>query len=283
MKDDLDKPYVPNVFVVTGASSGLGKAIADQLATRPDSFVLRIHGPNEEGARYWPGDMDECWTDLASETESALTADWIKDRTRRYIEQVSKTAWNESECYPVLINCAGINYIEWFDQADFSEFDKLMNLNVKAGLMLTHYLIGKKPPAVQSDHENWFRGTGAILNIVSNASHVAMTNSAFYNASKGAFHIATLALARELRKTHGICVFGISPNKLSGTSMSEYIENRVPSLRGWTPEQAASYQLAALPSGEETDPIILAEFIGFLLSKPERHKYLTNTVIPYGA
>lgn len=273
------------VVAVTGANSGLGKAIVAALkAVLPEgtSMVLSLCGEPKQDMvdERWPAST-ECFCDLALPSSNEVAAIWIKERTEEFLETF--VDYGKDDVYSILINCAGINYIDWFDQADFAKFDELMGINVKAGLMLIQNLIGKKPPV--SDHESydWFGGSGAILNIVSNASHVPMTNSAFYNASKGAFHIATLALARELRKTHGICVFGISPNKLSGTGMSSYIEDRVPSLRGWTPEEAAKYQISALPSGEETDPATLAEFIAFLLSKPERHKYLTNTVIPYGA
>lgn len=64
--------------------------------------------------------------------------------------------------------------------------------------------------------------------------------------------------------------------------MSSYIEERVCKLRGWTPEQAAQYQLAALPAGAETPPEVLAEFIGFLLSSKERHRYLQGVDLTYG-
>ena len=87
----------------------------------------------------------------------------------------------------------------------------------------------------------------------------------------------------ELKKSHSLTVFGISPNKLAGTNMSKYIDDRVPDLRGWTPEEARQYQLNALPAGEETNPEDLAEFIAFLLSTKSRHKYLNGCVIPYGA
>ena len=62
-----------------------------------------------------------------------------------------------------------------------------------------------------------------------------------------------------------------------------YIESRVPELRGWTPEEADAYQRAALPTGHETDPAMLAEFIAFLLSTKERHQYLHGCDLPYGA
>lgn len=259
------------VYVVTGADSGLGKEIVKALDSLiVDAMILSVCG---EGSDV---DSETSITgDLTDSVSNEQTAMWIKTITELYAQG--------EQYYPVLINCAGVNYIDWFDQCDFTQFDNLMAINVKAGLQLIQNLIGRKPPMFEHETEDWFNGTGAVLNIISNASHVPMTNSAFYNASKGAFHIATLSLARELRKTHGICIFGISPNKLAGTGMSKYIEARVPDLRGWTPEQAAQYQLSALPAGEETDPRVLAEFIAYLLETPERHKYLTNTVIPYGA
>lgn len=262
-----------NVYVVTGANSGLGKCIVRALeALGPPHIVLKVYGPGADAK----DEMLEISADLTNEFGSVTVSQWVKSWT-------NDLTMVDEEYYPILVNCAGMNYIEWFDQADFSMFDRLMGLNVKAGLMLAQNLIGFKPPVTLQDAVDWFNGRGAIVNIVSNASHVPMTNSAFYNASKGAFHIATLALARELRKTHGICIFGISPNKLRGTGMSSYIEGRVPDLRGWTPEQAMQYQLAALPAGDETDPEVLADFIAYLLSEPRNHKYLTNTVIPYGA
>jgi len=127
------------------------------------------------------------------------------------------------------------------------------------------------------------RTKGTILNIVSNASHLPMTGSLAYNASKGAAHIMTLQLARELTKKYGITVFGISPNKLAGTGMSVDIEQQVQETRGWTAEEAKTYQLNSLVTGEETNPNTLAEFIAFLLSMKERHKFLSGCVIPYGA
>ena len=173
----------------------------------------------------------------------------------------------------ILINCAGVNHIDWFEELDNSQWDECMEVNAKGIWLLTRELINQKK----------FSKPATIVNIISNASHIPMTNSAVYNASKGAAHILTLQMARELKKRHDITVFGISPNKLKGTGMSKTIEKRVQELRGWTPEEAEAYQLNALPAGKETDPDVLAEFIAFLLSSYERHEYLNGCIIPYGA
>lgn len=124
---------------------------------------------------------------------------------------------------------------------------------------------------------------GTIVNIVSNAAHMPMTCSLAYNASKGAAHIMTLQLARELTRKWGITVFGIAPNKLHGTGMSEDIDQQVVATRGWTKEQAQAYQLQGLLAGEETPPQAVAEFLAYLLRDKANHRFLTGTVIPYGA
>ncbi len=92
----------------------------------------------------------------------------------------------------------------------------------------------------------------------------------------------TRQMARELFKSHGVTVFSVSPNKLEGTGMSRMIEEAVPALRGWTPEEAEEYQRAGLAIGEETPPAALAEFIGFILSTKDRHRYFHGCDIPYG-
>jgi 3-oxoacyl-[acyl-carrier protein] reductase len=172
----------------------------------------------------------------------------------------------------ILVNCAGINKTAWLEDLREDVWDEVLGVNAKGLYKMTQWAL----PELASTR-------GTVLNIVSNASHMPMTTSLAYNASKGAAHIMTLQLARELTKKHGITVFGISPNKLRGTEMSQDIEDQVVALRGWTREYAAQYQLAALPAGEETDPAQLAEFVMFLLSSKPRHKFLTGCVLPYGA
>lgn len=172
----------------------------------------------------------------------------------------------------VLINNAGVNIINWLEEFEESDWDKVMDTNAKGIYMMTRACL----PAL-------IKNKGTVVNIVSNAAHMPMTCSLAYNASKGAAHIMTLQLARELTKKHGITVFGIAPNKLSNTGMSDDIDNQVVATRGWTKEYAQKYQLNGLLTGEETPPERLAEFVSFLLQSKQHHKYLTGCIIPYGA
>lgn len=171
-----------------------------------------------------------------------------------------------------LVNCAGVNLIDWFQQLPESTWDLVVDTNVKGIYLMTQALMGKLAAT-----------KGVVLNIVSNASHMPMTCSAAYNASKGAAAILTKQLARELTRAHGITVFAISPNKLAGTHMSAMIESQVCQARGWTREEANKYQLDSLLWREETPVENVAEFAAWLLDKPHRSKFLSGCDIPYGS
>lgn len=235
---------------ITGAGSGLGKCLKGQLLS--DGWKVLAY--------------DKADFDLAT-PEGAV--DLGNDIT-------GKLGGENLQC---LINCAGINFIDWHEEIPLEKWDELMNVNARAMWQLTKQLIKNKS---LGGVEGSINPVGTIVNIVSNASHMPMTNSAAYNASKGAAAILTRQMARELRKTHSLTVFGVSPNKMHSTEMSDYIEGRVCDLRGWTPQEAKKYQSASLPAMKETDPAACAEFIGFLLSTQHRHEYLNGCIMEYG-
>lgn len=223
-------------YVVTGGASGLGAALVNALRVEMGFSVLVL-------------DLAYGVDVTRTETLPPVPGDLLG-----------------------VINCAGINANDWFEDADEEQFDNLMAVNAKAIMITGQWAL-----------EMLKRNKGVICNIVSNASHMPMTSSLAYNASKGAAHIMTLQLARELTKKYGITVFGVSPNKLAGTGMSRDIEANVQRVRGWTAEFARNYQLQSLLAGEETDPEACADFIAFLLSSKERHKFLSGCILPYGA
>lgn len=218
--------------LVTGSASGLGRAITDEL--REHGYT--VYGYDKDGGH------------------DVLRPD--PDFIPHHLD--------------VLVNSAGVNYINWLEDVDEAEWDAVMDTNVKGMFLMAQHCT----PALRA-------AGGTILNIVSNAAHMPMRCSAAYNASKGAALILTKQLARELAPE--VTVFSVSPNKLAGTGMSRSIDEQVQATRGWTAEEARAYQLKGLLLGEETPVAPLAEFIGFLLSSKQRHKYLAGCDIPYGA
>lgn len=226
--------------IVTGACSGLGAALLPLLKDK-GYLTLEFDAKHGDDVRA-PGNV---------------------------VEQLRALGIDRLD---LLVNCAGVNRIDWLENFSDADWDEVLDTNAKGIFTMSKACL----PLLKESK-------GTIVNIVSNASHMPMTCSAAYNASKGAAHILTLQLARELTKKYGITVFGVSPNKLAGTGMSLAIEEQVVKTRGWTHQQAQQYQLNALLTGEETPPQAVAEFIAFLLSTKERHKFLTGCIIPYGA
>lgn len=170
----------------------------------------------------------------------------------------------------VLINCAGINRINWLENVTDIEWDAIMDVNVKGIFKMSKACL----PELRDSK-------GTIINIVSNAAHIPMRCSAAYNASKGAALILTKQMAREL--SPDITVFSISPNRLADTAMSRQIDEQVVDTRGWTLEEARAYQLQSLLAKEETPTYVVADFIAYLLQDKMHHKFLTGCDIPYGA
>lgn len=247
------------VCLITGGASGLGLALFNALT---DVLHKPQHGFDFENVY----SLDVAHNDIdlllnAAEVNVGRQSQWHK------LMLELNANGDQVSC---LINCCGVNSIDYLEDFREDEWDRLMDTNAKGIYLGTRNCL---------PHLTKTKGT--VVNITSNASHMPMTSSLAYNASKAAAHMMTQQLARELTKRHGITVFGVAPNKMSGTGMSRYIETAVPRVRGWSEEEAKAYQESTLLSGE-TPPEAVAEFITFLLSSKARHQYLSGCILPYG-
>lgn len=189
------------------------------------------------------------------------------DVTKRY--SVERAAAKIDGPVDVLINCAGVASIQWMEKLSLNEFNHVIDTNARGIFVVTQALLP------------WLLN-GTICNIISNAAHLPMRCSLAYNASKAAALMMSKQMARELGPRHNITIFSVSPNRLAGTDMSNWIDEKVQEVRGWSAQYAREYQLAAIPAGVETPVEAVAEFIAFLLSTKERHKYLQGNDMTYG-
>lgn len=230
--------------LITGGASGLGLMIAEKMTLNFDVFVC------DKKYGY----------DVVSPSDKCIS---FVGRDEYEEVDIPKTL-------DILINCAGANSIAKLENATEKDWDRVVDANAKGIFMMTKFLLEK------------LRATnGTVLNIISNAATTPMRYSAAYNASKGAALTLTKQLARELSPQ--ITVFAVSPNKLSGTEMSAKIDVDCAKVRDWSLEQAREYQLKGLMVEEETPAERVAEFVAWILSTKERHKYLSGCNIPYGA
>lgn len=240
-------------YVITGTASGLGLELGRALTRLGKTVVgVDLEVPPVDGD---PVTHHSLLADLADPEDIQATCEFIL----------------RDGPVDVLVNCAGLNYLEWIQNMTVEGYDRVMAVNARAPFLMVKYLLPGLIPA-----------KGTVCNVVSNAAHKPMTASLAYNASKGALHIMTEEMARELTPRYGVTVLGVAPHKLEGTKMSHYIEERVVTVRGMTPEAAHAYQLTSLLPGRETPPAYVADFMAWLLAEKARHVQLAGCILPYG-
>jgi 3-oxoacyl-[acyl-carrier protein] reductase len=166
------------VAVVTGASKGIGAAIAKQLAAEGASVVVN-YASSKEGA-------DRAVAEITSKGGKAVAvqADVSKpaDITRLFSE--AKKAFGKLD---ILVNNAGIYEFSPLEGITQQNFYKQFDLNV-LGLLLTS----------QEGAKYFGPEGGSIVNISSIVSFITPPNSSVYSATKASVDAVTKTLAKEL-------------------------------------------------------------------------------------
>jgi len=185
--------------VITGASKGLGRAMALALAA--------------EGARVALVSRDrEKLTAVADEVTAAggratvFTADVTSEEDVRRVESEILAVYEKVN---ILINNAGVNVRKPVVDFTLEEWRKVMDTNVTAAFLMCRSFV----PAMTG------QGYGRILNMTSIMSHVSLPGRIAYSTSKTALLGMTRTLALELASEQ-ITVNGISPGPF-GTEMNK--------------------------------------------------------------
>jgi NAD(P)-dependent dehydrogenase (short-subunit alcohol dehydrogenase family) len=176
------------VAVITGASRGLGRAMAIALGERGASLALigRDAEALDATARMCPSTETAIFTgDVAVEDQVARLAREVEARFGRT---------------DILINNAGINIRKPVLDFTLEEWDAVIRVNLTSVFLMCRAFV----PMMKG------RGYGRVINLTSIMSHVSMPMRAAYSASKAGLLGFSRALAQELAP-EGITVVCISP------------------------------------------------------------------------
>jgi len=158
--------------LVTGATSGIGRAAAKELG-RHGAEVL-VHGRDDRTAAV----VDAITADGGK--ARLVTAD-LTDPSE--LDDLARQA----ELVDVLVNNAGVGWFGPTHELDPATFERLFATNVRA----PYFLVAALAPKMAA------RGSGSIVNIGSMAGHVGMPGGAAYGATKGALAAMTRSWAAE--------------------------------------------------------------------------------------
>ena len=190
------------VAVVTGASKGIGAAIAQHLAAEGAAVVVN-YASSKEGA-------DRVVAEITGKGGRAIAvqADVAKPAEIRRLFAEAKEAFGRLD---VLVNNAGVYEFAPLEEVTPEHFHKLFDLNV-LGLILTS----------QEAAKHFGASGGSIINISSGASTSAPANASVYSATKAAVDAVTRSLAKELGPRK-IRVNAINPGMVETEGASTYV------------------------------------------------------------
>lgn len=181
------------VAVVTGASKGIGAAIAKELAAHGASVVVN-YASSKSGAEKVVGEITaQGGKAVAVGANLAEPADVAK------LFAAAKQAYGKLD---ILVNNAGIYEFASIEEITPEHFHKQFNLNV-LGLLL----------ATQEAVKLFGDGGGSIINLSSIVATTALPQTAVYSATKAAVDAITRSLSKELGP-RGIRVNSINPGMI---------------------------------------------------------------------
>ena len=201
--------------VVTGATRGIGYAIAERLLKDGLEVIVtgtKKNGKHPAGATYYQVDfLDE-------------------DSTNKFINFLKKQQIN------VLVNNAGINKISKFSSIDIDDFDRILRVNLRAPFQICQAVIP------HMEKIKW----GRIVNLTSVFGNISKEYRAAYSSSKFGLDGMTVALAAEVSEK-GILANSVGPGFIDTDMTKELPEankqsmlNQIPLARLGSPDEIAS-------------------------------------------
>lgn len=173
-------------YLITGASRGIGKAIAVKIADKDKLFYL--HGRDQKAL------ADTCKeVEKKGAGAQAILADLSKpEGVEKLVSEV------KSKTLSVLVNNAGIGLVKPFEKLTLEEWQKILAINLTAPFLLCQKLLPK------------FGNGSAIVNILSIAARAGFPNWSSYCASKFGLDGFSRAIREELRP-RGVRVINVYP------------------------------------------------------------------------
>lgn len=239
----------PAAIVITGAASGIGRAVALRMGR--EGAAVGVWDVNAEGAEAVAAEIRAGGgraVGVACDVTNRASIDRARDRTLSELGKV----WG-------LVSNAGLDRLSLFKDADPAEWKEILEVNLVGALNVTHSLL---PQMIAG-------GGGRIVCVSSDAARVGSTGEAVYAASKSGLLGFVKTLAREVAR-NGIAVNVVCPGP-TDTALLASVRNRE------NGERIMEAMKRAIPMGRIAQPEDIAGAIAFFLSGDAG--YITGQVL----
>lgn len=234
--------------VITGAGSGIGKAVAILFAKQ--GAQLHLLDVNEEA-------LNATSAEIGDNVVTIYPLDVTK-------QQVVRETFSKIATVDILVNCAGISHIGKVDNTSEEDFERVYNVNVKGIYNCLHEAI----PYMKQ------KKAGVILNMASIANNVGLQDRFAYTMSKGAVLGMTLSVARDYLHDCIRCNC-ISPARVHTSFVDNFIAKTYPGQEKEMFEKLSKSQ----PIGRMAKPEEVAHLVLYLCS--DEASFITGCDYPF--
>lgn len=232
--------------LITGAGSGIGRAIARKLTA--DGYAVTVNDLSPERAEAVADEIR-----AAGGKAVAVAGDVSGEADVAAIHLAAVAAHGD---VTLLVNNAGIAHQALFENLDVRDFDRMFAVHVRGTFLMTRAVL----PAMLS------AGAGVIVNVASQLGQIGGVELVHYSGAKAAIIGMTKALAREV-SARGVRVNAVAPGPINTPLVMQLSED-------W---RAA--KRAGLPLGRFGEPEEVAETVAFLAS-PAASLFVGQTLGP---
>ena len=235
-----EQPFAGRVALVTGASGGIGRAIAEALAAQGAAVALHYSSSPDPAHRLAEriaarGGRSAVFGADLGEREAPVA---LADRVAAELGPIE-----------LLVNNAGVGRRLTWEQTTIDDFDEAYAVNLRAPFLLTQRAL----PAMLE------RGFGRILFMSSVAGLTGGIVGPHYASAKSGLHGLTHFLSAQLAASR-VTVNALAPALIADTGMlpgdPEEMRARIPVGRLGTPDEVADLALAVLRNGYITNQVI---------------------------
>jgi 3-oxoacyl-[acyl-carrier protein] reductase len=226
-------PERSRIALVTGAGSGIGRAIAEKLAQNGERVVVNDVNPETAdevvaGIKEWGGEAAAAPGDVS-----------VAESVQRIVAATHE-AYGSPE---ILVNNAGFLQQKRFVDLTVEDFDRMIAVHLRGTFLCTRAVL----PEMLS------RGSGIIVNVASQLGQIGGIELCHYSSAKAGIIGLTKSLAREV-SAQGVRVNAVAPGPINTELVLGLSEE-------WRNAKAAE-----LPLGRFGEPWEVAKTVAFLVS-----------------